>query len=101
MQLTSRHFQTLKYSFANVSAGELDDASCTMFITNTLKSEVGIEGVSSSLNLCTMHGCEVVPASRVHGLVVERPDRCAKVKLPKAEIQFHRDSRHVASSEEN
>ena len=67
----------------------LDDASDTTFITNILKSEVGIEGVSTSLNLCTMHGREAVPVSRVDGLVVERPDRRAKVDLPKA---YARDS---------
>ena len=62
----------------------LDDASDTTFITNKLKSEIGIEGVSTSLNLCTMHGREVVPVSRVDGLVVECPDRRPKVDLPKA-----------------
>ena len=62
----------------------LDDASDTMFITNELKSEIGIEGVSTSLKLCTMHGREVVPVSRVDELVVECPDRRAKVALPKA-----------------
>ena len=67
----------------------LDDASDTTFITNKLKSEIGIEEVSSSLNLCTMHGREVVPVSRVDGLVVERADRRAKVDLPKA---YARDS---------
>ena len=67
----------------------LDDASDTTFITNKLKSEIGIEGVSTSLNLCTMRGREVVPVSRVDGLVVERPDRRAKVDLPKA---YARDS---------
>ena len=41
----------------------LDDASNTTFITNKLKSKIGIEGVSTSLNLCTMHGREVVPVS--------------------------------------
>ncbi|XP_068716052.1 titin homolog [Montipora foliosa] len=67
----------------------LDDASDTTFITNKLKSEIGIEGVSTSLNLSTMHGREVVPVSLVDGLVVERPDRRAKVDLPKA---YARDS---------
>ena len=67
----------------------LDDASDTTFITNKLKNEIGIEGVSTSLNLCTIHGREVVPVSRVDGLVVERPDRRAKVDLPKA---YARDS---------
>ena len=67
----------------------LDDPSDTTFITNKLKSEIDIEGVSTSLNLCIMHGRDVVPVSRVDGLVVERPDRRAKVDLPKA---YARDS---------
>ena len=41
----------------------LDDASDTTFITNKLKSEIGIEGVSTSIKLCTMHGREVVSVS--------------------------------------
>lgn len=67
----------------------MDDASDTTFITNKLKSEIGIDRVSTSLNLCTMHGHEVVPVSGVDGLVIERPDRRAKVDLPKA---YARDS---------
>ena len=67
----------------------LDDASDTTFITNKLKSEIGIEGVSTSLNLCNMLGGEIVPVSLVDGLVVERPNRRAKVDPPKA---YARDS---------
>ena len=59
------------------------------FRMNELKSEIGIEGVSTSPNLCTMHGREVIPVSRVDGLVVERPDRQTKVDLSRA---YARDS---------
>ena len=62
----------------------LDDASDTTFVRNKLKNELGVEGVDTGLNLSTMHGREVVPVTRVDGLVVERPDKRAKVDLPKA-----------------
>jgi len=81
----------------------LDDASDTTFIMNKLKNKLGIEGVSTSLHLCIMHGCEVVPVSRVDGLVVERPNRRAKVDLPKAyagdSIPWRKDQ--IPTPEEN
>ena len=62
----------------------LDDASDTTFVTNEMKDKLGIEGVSTSLDLSTMHGHEVIQVTRIEGLVVERPDRRARVELPKA-----------------
>lgn len=62
----------------------LDDASDTTFVTNKVKSELGVEGVDTSLNLSTMHGRKVIPVTRIDGLIVERPDRRAQVELPKA-----------------
>ena len=62
----------------------LDDASDTRFVTNKVKSELGVEGVDTSLNLSTMHGRKVIPVSRIDGLMVERPDRRTQVQLPKA-----------------
>lgn len=50
-----------------------DDTSDTTFVTNKVKSELGVEGVNTSLNLSTMHGCKVIPVSRIDGLMVERP----------------------------
>ena len=67
----------------------LDDANDTTFVTNKLKNKFGIEGVSTGLNPNTMHVHEVVPVTQADGLVIERPDRRAKVDLPKA---YARDS---------
>lgn len=50
-----------------------DDTSDTTFVTNKVKSELGVEGVNTSLNLSTMHGRKVIPVSRIDGLMVERP----------------------------
>ena len=30
-----------------------------------------------------MHGCEITPVTRIDGLIAERPERRAKVDLPK------------------
>ena len=65
----------------------LIDASDTLFVTNKLKNELGVEAVDICLNLRTMHGCEVVPVKRVDRLVVERPDRRAKVDFPTAYLR--------------
>ena len=65
----------------------LDDASDTTFVTNKVKSALGVEGVDTSLNLSTMHGRKVIPVTRIDGLTVERPDRHAQVELPKAYVR--------------
>ena len=62
----------------------LDDASDTTFVTNRVKSQLGVEGIDTCLNLSTMHGREIIPVTRIDGLIAERPDRRAKVELPKA-----------------
>ena len=62
----------------------LDDASDTTFVTDKVKSELGVEGIDTSLNLSTMHGRKVIPVTQIDRLIVERPDRCAQVDLPKA-----------------
>lgn len=41
----------------------LDEASDTTFVTNKVKSELGVEGVDTSLNLSTMHSRKVIPVS--------------------------------------
>lgn len=61
----------------------LDDASDTTFVTNKVRSELGVQGVDTSLNLSTMHGRKVIPVTRNDGLIVEHSDRRAQVKLPK------------------
>ena len=53
-------------------------------MTNKAKSELGVEGVDTSLNLSTMRGHKVIPVTRIDGLIVERPDMRAQVELPKA-----------------
>ena len=62
----------------------LDDASDTTFVTTKIKHELKIQGFETNLNLTTMHGRQVIPVTRIDGLVVERLDRRAKVDLPKA-----------------
>ena len=61
----------------------LDDASESTCVTNKVKEELGIPGVETILSLSTMHGRKVISISRINGLVVERPDRRAKVDIPK------------------
>ena len=62
----------------------LDDASDTTFVTNQVKEELGVPGVETNLSLSTMHGRRVISVSRINGLTVERPDRRAKIDLPRA-----------------
>lgn len=62
----------------------LDDASDTTFVTNQVKEELGVPGVETNLSLSTMHGRRVISVSRIDGLTVERPDRRAKIDLPRA-----------------
>ena len=61
----------------------LDDASDTAFVTSKVQQALGIEGIQTELMLSTMSGKEVIPVSRTDGLITERPDRRAKVELPK------------------
>ena len=61
----------------------LDDASDTTFVTNQVKEEFGVPGVETNLSLSTMHGRRVISVSRIDGLIVERPDRRAKIDLPR------------------
>ena len=61
-----------------------DDASDTTFVTNQVKEELGFPGVETNLSLSTMHGRRVISVSRIDGLTVERPDRRAKIDLPRA-----------------
>ena len=71
----------------------LDDASDTAFVTNEMKDRLGIEVVSMSLDLSTMRGQEVITVTRIEGLVVECPDRRARVELPKAYTRDNTPSR--------
>ena len=62
----------------------LDDASDTTLVTNQVKEELGVPGVETNLSLSTMHGRRVISVSRIDGLTVERPERRAKIDLPRA-----------------
>ena len=61
----------------------LDNASDTTFVTSKVQQALGIEGMQTELTLSTMSGKEVISVSRIDGLIAERPDRRAKVELPK------------------
>lgn len=62
----------------------LDNAGDTTLVTTKVKSELGVEGVDTSLNLSTLHSHKVIPVTQVDGLTLERPNRPTQVKLPKA-----------------
>ena len=61
----------------------LDDASDTTFVTKQVKEELGVPRVQTNLSLSTMFGRRVISVSRIDGLIVERPDRRAKIDLPR------------------
>ena len=67
----------------------LDDASDTTFIKESVREQLGIEGLETTLQLSTMLGREKIAVRKVEGLVAKRLDKQVEIQLPKT---YTRDS---------
>ena len=61
----------------------LDDASDTTFIKTSVKEQLGVQGIKTSLILSTMLGREDISVFKVDGLIVERIDKKVSLELPR------------------
>ena len=61
----------------------LDDASDTTFIKESVREQLGIEGLETTLQLSTMLGREKIAVRKVEGLVAKRLDKQVEIQLPK------------------